>query len=217
LALSTEGDNAYESKRVPFEGNDDLQPILYIEDESVNSTYIDYQNKFVNQTGNASISHIKDRIVMSGEASIDGNVANVEFSHLLTIFKINLTFPDELIGQTVGKIDLYDYNTPFSCEGWGYIDGYAFACGGEENTSELYLGGWNDTEPNGITIPEGEPLTVYVPTFITKGIEAGSSWAVRVYDSSLDPIADNSLTWNEDKILDPGKMYTFDVSVRMGE
>ena len=212
--------------RVPSENGESESGIL----EDLYNDYIEIRDwAYSLQTALDSPSHLKNYMILRGEADIDdikSNNLTVSLEHLCTVFKVNLTLPAS--GLTLKNVCINmkkaddSYLNIVGC-GWGYSGNYkSFPVGGHGDSATICLGSTvYSGNGTGLTAV-GNTATVYIPftlniinqvyigepELIT--MTAGQKFIVNVDTETED--YQQTLVFSSNKDLEPGRLYTINSS-----
>ena len=187
--------------------------------EGLSDVYIRIRGWYYLQTALDSPSHLKNYMILRGEADIAAiktNTLAVNLEHMTTVLKLKLTLPSpginiESVDVEMKKAD----DSPLVAVGlgWGYISQLkSFPLGGSSNNADLCLGSSIVSGTGtGLTVT-GTEATFYIPFVLnTQGASkysftSGQKFVVHAYSGTKDYSEEKIFTANKD--LEPGKLYT---------
>lgn len=167
--------------------------------------------KFSTQLTNNDMSNIKFSDIMTGVATLSGGNLTVTLTKHITIFKIYLTVSGALSDEIAKSISLSNNNTfSFYNEGFVWLRSYTGKWSANAPIREIvtYLG----VNKAGFTIPSDKKLTIYVPFMAnTNTFRNGDIFTITLTtDKGTHKFTH---TFNADKELEQGKVYTINASL----
>ena len=221
----TEGDGSSTNKWRSPSHNGGFTTNGLLQDVQTDYEYMLLQTSYYLQSKLNSAEHLKNYLVMSGEANksdLSTNKLTVDLVHRTAVLKVKFTLPAS--GKTVTRVDVFGNKFDASSfyyakRGWLAFETItsSFGADSNQNYTSMFIGANIVDSSSGSGLPvSGTTATVYIP-FVPNGsagevtFETNDYLTVRVYYSGGKAEAKPKFTSN--KTLQAGKLYTVNVSV----
>lgn len=197
--------------------------------EGLSSTYISIRDwAYTLQTALDSPSHLKNYMILRGEADIDdiktGNLT-VNLEHMTTVLKVKLTLPSAGLTLTRASITMKKADDGYLNnvgQGWGWLGQLkSYSVGGSTNHADICLGSQVSSGTGTGLTAVGNTATVYIPFTLKLAdkIGSGSEWLTMTAGQKFDLIVETTtgdysqtLVFSADRDLKPGKLYTINAA-----
>lgn len=162
----------------------------------------DLGSQFQNQDGD--LARVAQKSVYNGVATFEGSNMTVNLQAQLTVFKLVLTMPDDVIGNSCSGVSISSSRNVFGYGSWYYAYETTLGISGSGCTAQANV---SLSTPKEITAGDKTVTAYILARMSSDGVQAGDTWTISAAGKS------KTLTWKNDKVFEKGKMYTINATL----